>query len=82
MRKRSLKAPPKGEKKSGTRRRKMNSTRTVPVTPALIAEALEHYWRSIAMIKPNEEVKINIDLNGTLEAEVKTTKEVVEVFRL
>jgi hypothetical protein len=52
------------------------------VTSKLLEEALEHYWRSIAMIKPNEEVKINIDLNGTLEAEVKTTKEVVEVFRL
>lgn len=60
----------------------MNSTRTVPVTPALISEALEHYWRSIAMIKPNEEVKIIIDLSGTLEAEIKTTKEVVETFRL
>ena len=60
----------------------MNSTRTVPVTPELISEALEHYWRSIAMIKPNEEVQIKMYLDRTIEAEVKTTKEVVEVFRI
>lgn len=59
----------------------MNSTRTVPVTPELISEALEHYWRSIAMIKPNEEVKIAVDLDN-LEALITTTKEVVDTFRL
>lgn len=60
----------------------MNSTRIVPVTQALLEEALEHYWRSIAMIKPNEDVTITLNVGGALAAEIKTTKEVVEAFRL
>jgi hypothetical protein len=81
MKRRSTKAPSKGEKKSGTRRRKMNSTRTVPVTSKLIEEALEHYWRSIAMLKPNEDVSISYSGEDGL-ATITTTKEVVEAFRL
>lgn len=60
----------------------MTSTRIVPVTQMLLEEALEHYWRSIAMIKDNENVKIDLSLDGVCEATITTTKEVVEVFRL
>lgn len=64
----------------------MNSTRTVLVTLDLIKEALEHYWRSSALIKPNEEVQISIgshkDLDRTITATINSTKEVVEVFRI
>jgi hypothetical protein len=81
MRKRNSKAPPKGEKKSGTRRRKMNSTLIVPVTSALLEEALEHYWRSIAMIKPTDEVHITY-MPEEGHALLTTIKEVVEVFRI
>ena len=56
----------------------MNSVRTVPVSLALIENALEHYWRSNALIKENEHVKVQMDL-GTCEAKI-TTQE-VEVFR-
>ena len=59
----------------------MNSTLTVPVTSQLIEEALECYWRSIAMIKPNEETTIIFDKEGMM-AVLTTTKEVVEVFRI
>ena len=61
----------------------MNSTRIVPVTTLLIEEALEHYWRSIAMIKPNEDVQISLNCEETvMEATIETTKEVVDTFRL
>lgn len=64
----------------------MNSVRTVPVSLELIKEALEHYWRSISIIKDKEEVMIVLH-RGTqvvepFEATLSTTKEVVEVFRL
>lgn len=61
----------------------MNSVRIVPVTWALMKEALEHYWRSNALIKDNEEVKLKlpIAMRREYEVEITTTQKEVKVFR-
>lgn len=68
----------------------MNSIRTVPVTLDLIKAALECYWRSLNLVKENEDITVNIkwvEFDDTprvpqFSADINSTKEVVDTFRL